>query len=509
MTTAEVKAWRMIFGLENEHGCLVESNAVNPTETIMRATSFGPNFGNEQFLENGGRLYMDAGEHPEYATPECSTIAELIAASKAGRHILGVMSQVAETRLQTPVTILRNNVSVPNYSGMNATEFVPSSPGGDPDYTRAGSSWGQHENYSVPVSLAWAVLQSRLVSHLASRIVYCGAGTIIPYVPGMPPVFRLSQREPYMAAPMAPSSMGSSFMKPMIMSREEPHASSAVFRRVQVVCGDSLMADTALALEVGVTAIALRLIMADADPDIMLDFPIPALHQWSTAGNLTERVPTTAGELTALEVQWYWYYAAVRASSLLSADEMITMRRWGSVLWRLEHDVESCAKDVDWVAKRAIFRRLAYRDESVWRAMSADLAWHNVRSDRGLWARAGLKSIGSAREAQRAVMRPPRTTRAAVRGALLRELRHRAALWDAEWSSITIRRPMVISLKLMDPGESRWSEDALLAMKELKTHSYMLPLSWRWPSPDVSKVYDINAPLPKTEAAPAMDMVFG
>src|SRR5215211_2578185 len=185
-----------VVGLEHEFGVMVEpAEAVGPLVTpggaVMRTGGFGdPVTSPGQYLENGARFYLDCGDHPEYATPECSTPLDLLAADCAGLWLMAAMAQRAESQLSARagqpvrVRVLRNNVA-PN-----------------------STTWGTHENYLVPARLSWSEIAFPLASHLASRVCFAGAGTVIPPVAHQrSDGFRLSQRAPYVGGVVASSTL--------------------------------------------------------------------------------------------------------------------------------------------------------------------------------------------------------------------------------------------------------------------------------------------------------------
>jgi proteasome accessory factor A len=443
-----------VVGLEHELGVAVEpADAVGPLVTpggaVMRTGGFGdPVTSPGQYLENGARFYLDCGDHPEYATPECSSPQELLAADCAGLALLATMAQRAEQQLSersgrpVRVRVLRNNVA-PN-----------------------STTWGTHENYLVPARLSWGEIAFPLASHLASRPCFAGSGTVIPAVPHQRPGrFRLSQRAPYVGGVMASSTLTVPVGKPMVMARDEPLADPRRFRRLQVVCGDATLAHTASLLKVGSTAVALRLIRDGAAPTVTLDDPVIALHTYSADPTLTATAPSDQGQLRATDVQRLWLEAAREheARGRLPEPEAAVLEPWDDVLSRLERDPATAADRVDWIAKRTVLERLVERDGLNWddpRVMAADLAYHDVRPDRSIYGRLAssgrMRSLVDVDAASRLRTDPPATTRAFTRGTLIRLIRRCGYHYEVNWTTCQFNVGSIrVEVQLDDPCATR------------------------------------------------------
>ncbi len=467
------------LGLEHELGLCVTGTgtplaaAATALRLFLRSAgvdTFGPP--SEQFLENGARLYIDCGEHPEYASPECSTPAELVAADAAGMRLLGDAARRTELIMREmfgplDLHVVRNNAS-------------PS-----------GLSWGTHENYLTSNSLGWDELVNGLASHLASRVAFCGAGTVLPggdLTAGAQ--FRLSQRAPYIGTLFA-STAGNQFAKPMVLTRDEPLADPRRFRRVQVVCGDANMAQTATLLKIGTTSIALRLVEAGAAPDATFDDPVGALRHFGgpdrpdphrgEVGALAARRSAGRRQLSAIDMQRCWLDAAERHHDRigLPTAEAELLGRWADVLDRLATDPDSLAGDLDWVAKRRLVDAVCDRDAvapSDPRVVALDLAYHDLHPDRSLaqrLERRGLLARVVAEDAVATLEREaPQTTRAAARGALIRALRRRGRPFGISWAQCDVdagagRENRV---ELLDPAVP-YPPAALVLLDELaRTH---------------------------------------
>ncbi|MFN0092843.1 MAG: proteasome accessory factor PafA2 family protein [Acidimicrobiales bacterium] len=459
-----------ILGLEHELGVCIEgvdaaslAPGESPAALLLRLGGVGVTcWDRNHFLENGGRLYVDCGDHPEYATPECSTIEELVAADSAGMAIVAAMAQRAEAALaaerNAPVRlrVLRNNLS-PN-----------------------GASWGAHENYLVGAELSWTRLASQSASHLASRVCCTGAGTVMAAGDHRRGEFRLSQRAPFVGTLVAASAVNTEYRKPFVLARDEPLSDPRRHRRVQVACGDSTMSQTSTALRVGATALALHLVGAGAAPAVELSDPVAALHTFAADPTLTATAATSRGRMRALDLQWQWFEAAMRRlhQEGLPRGLASVLPLWEEVLSALERDPELLADRLDWVAKRRLMRQLVERDQLAWsdvRVLGLDLAYHELHAERSLFSRlvrAGLmRTLTPAGAVERALHEPPPTTRAAARGRLIRLLRTRRIDYHAEWHYVVVRRrggedqvslpdPSVPASEQVDALAAKTEEDA-------------------------------------------------
>ncbi|MFN0091536.1 MAG: proteasome accessory factor PafA2 family protein [Acidimicrobiales bacterium] len=459
-----------VYGLEHELGL-----SITPAEALCcppgasRAAAMlalggypGLNSSAAQYLANGGRLYVDCGEHPEYATPECATPQELLAADSAGVALLDATARRAEAALaeesglDVRVRLLRNN-SAPN-----------------------GESWGAHENYLVTSELSGAELAEPLASHLASRVCVVGAGTVLAGGDQPAGRFRLSQRAPFVTCVRASSAVSAAQAKPMALCRDEPLANPQRYRRLQIACGDANMAETSTLLKIGATAICLRLVQSGAAPTLSLDDPVRALNAFSGDEELAVTVRTSRGRLRAVDLQWIWLEAAAAHHEThgLPADEAEVLTLWELVLTELEADPERLVDRLDWVAKRRLLRAVAERrglplDHPS--ALAVDLTYHDVRADRSLYG--GLVRAGKMRTvaAPDAVLRlrdaPPRTTRAALRGELVRRLAQCGLTHELNWAHWrTVGDELELSVDLSNPFAAS-TEQGRLALARLREFS--------------------------------------
>src|ERR1700757_4152469 len=285
---------RRIFGLENEYGvtCTLRGQRrLSPDEVarylFRRVVSWGRS--SNVFLENGARLYLDVGSHPEYATPECDKISDVVVHDKAGEWILAQLVTGAQARLREEG--IRGEV----YLFKNNTDSV-------------GNSYGCHENYLTERNDEFNRYTEVLIPFLVSRQIYAGAGKVLQTARGA--VFCLSQRAEHIWEGVSSATTRS---RPIINTRDEPHADAERFRRLHVIVGDSNMSETTTLLKVGATDLVLRMIEAGTVMrDLSLENPIRAIREVSHDITGRRKVRLASGrEASALEVQREYYEKAV------------------------------------------------------------------------------------------------------------------------------------------------------------------------------------------------------
>ena len=254
---------RRIFGLENEYGvtCTFKGQRrLSPDEVarylFRRVVSWGRS--SNVFLRNGARLYLDVGSHPEYATPECDDIRELVIHDKAGERILEGLLVDAERRLR------EEGIAGDVYLFKNNTDS-------------AGNSYGCHENYLVGRHGEFTRLADILIPFLVSRQIICGAGKVLQTPRGA--VYCVSQRAEHIWEGVSSATTRS---RPIINTRDEPHADAERYRRLHVIVGDSNMSETTTLLKLGATDLVLRMIEANVVMrDLTLENPIRAIREIS------------------------------------------------------------------------------------------------------------------------------------------------------------------------------------------------------------------------------------
>ena len=373
-------------------------------------------------LSNGARFYNDHA-HPEYSTPECSTLAELVAQEKAGERIL------AECARRRNVVLAESGREVRLYK--NNTDFV-------------GHSYGCHDNYLMRRDVPWERIVADVVPFLVTRQIYAGAGKLGlegEGGAGQPGVFQISQRADFFQVLCSIDTMN---RRPLVNTRDEPHADAKDFRRFHVIIGDANMNEFATALKVGTTALVLELIEKEAAPKLELANPVEALKSISRDLHWTWIVELRDGrKISAVEVQRR-YLEAAREHCERDAETDWVLAEWERVLHDLQADVWSCEDRVDWVAKAHLLSDFRISECLDWTdpwLQSLDLEYHDVSLENGLFhglAREGkTRGIVSEAEIKRAIFHPPESTRAFFRGRSVARF-HREIL-SIQWDEVVFR----------------------------------------------------------------------
>jgi proteasome accessory factor A len=431
---------RRIFGLENEYGvtCTLRGQRrLSPDEVarylFRRVVSWGRS--SNVFLENGARLYLDVGSHPEYATPECDSISDLVAHDKAGERILDALVAGAEARLR------EEGIRGVIYLFKNNTDS-------------AGNSYGCHENYLTGRRDDFAHYTEVLIPFLVSRQIYAGAGKVLQTARGA--VFCLSQRAEHIWEGVSSATTRS---RPIINTRDEPHADAERFRRLHVIVGDSNM-------KVGTTSILLRML---EDPgtilrDLTLENPIRAIREISHDLTCRRKVRLANGrEVSALQIQSEYLTRALRFrdSHGLSPQEDRALDMWEHCLKALESDPMTLARECDWVAKYQLIE--AYRERHGLnlghpRVALVDLQYHDVNRARGLYyrmaARDRVERICDDAEINNAMNEPPATTRARLRGEFIKRAKERRRDFTVDWVHLKLNDQAQRTVLLKDPFRS-------------------------------------------------------
>ena len=434
---------RRIFGLENEYGvtCMREGLPVLAPELLARylfeeavPNAKYPNV----FLENGARLYVDTGFHPEYATPECDDLLELVACDRAGERIVEDLVRRADARL--PEHGVRGRIR----AFKNNTDS-------------AGNSYGCHENYLVARGTSFPHLVEALVPFLVSRQIFTGAGKIRPGPAGAR--YCLSQRAEHISEEISGSTVSS---RPMINTRDEPHADSERYRRLHVIVGDSNMSDVATYLKVGTTALVLDMIEDGFSAlPAGLEASVAALRAISHDVSLRERVRLKDGrEYTALEIQLLYLEACeahVRRGGGSAAARAV-LARWSQVLARLAQDPLAAHREVDWAIKGTLIDRYRAKHGCSLedpRVRLLDLQYHDIGADRGLYhllARRGeVETLLGEESVERARQHPPQTTRARLRGDFVRRANLRGQEYQVDWAYVRTLGPDSETILCPDP----------------------------------------------------------
>jgi proteasome accessory factor A len=439
---------RRIFGLENEYGvtCTLRGQRrLSPDEVarylFRRVVSWGRS--SNVFLENGARLYLDVGSHPEYATPECDSISDLVAHDKAGERILEHLLLSAEQRLR------EEGIRGVIYLFKNNTDS-------------AGNSYGCHENYLTSRRDDFGHYAEVLIPFFVTRQIYAGAGKVLQTARGA--MFCISQRAEHIWEGVSSATTRS---RPIINTRDEPHADAERFRRLHVIVGDSNMSEYSTFLKVGATSILLRMLEDPAAVlrDMTLENPIRAIREISHDTSCRRRVRLANGrEASALDIQGEYLLRARRYAEQkgLNPLEEQALEMWEHCLEGIEKDPFTLDRECDWVIKHRLIERYRQRHGlslSHPRVALVDLQYHDVSRERGLFYR--LQSRGEVERTcaedaiEAAIDRPPQTTRARLRGEFIKKAKDRRRDFTVDWVHLKLNDQAQRTVLLKDPFRAR------------------------------------------------------
>ena len=387
-------------------------------------------------LTNGARFYVDHA-HPEYATPECSNARDLVIWDRAGERILEQAAQQAAARLPAGSRVL---VHKNNTDGK-------------------GAAYGTHENYLVARSISFGRLTAALLPFFVTRPVFAGAGRVgselDPRV-----AFQLTQRADFFEVEVG---LETTLKRPLMNTRDEPHADPGRYRRLHVINGDATLCEVATLLKVGTMLLVLESIEAGANPVLpTLEDPVAAFH--AVSHDLTCRRLLTFADgsrATALDVQERYLEAAAAHARRrgTSPGEEDVLTRWEAVLTTATRDPRALAGQVDWATKLQLLEAYRERHGLDWdhdRLKMVDLQYHDVRRDKGLYhrlaARGRVERLVSDAEVEAAVSTPPVDTRAWFRGECIRRFPTEvvAAGWDA--LVFDVGREALQRVPMLDPA---------------------------------------------------------
>jgi proteasome accessory factor A len=416
------------------------------------ATDCGPAAGCDAgyLLANGARFYVDCG-HPEYATPECSDPLALLRADRAGDLVLERCRSTLNSFLPIgqSVRLIKNNC----------------------DYQ--GHSYACHENYSVSTELFRSLftgrpapLLSQLVPFLVSRIVICGAGRLGSDNDRAPAHFQVSQRADFFEELVG---LQTTFRRPIVNSRDEPHCDAGRFRRLHVILSDSNMAQVPTYLKVGGMQLLLAMLADGAVlPDLTLADPLAELHNVSRDLTCRHRLTLADGRrVTSVEAQLAFAEAARRYVVAGGAPAWAPsfVDRWLDVLRRLDEEPRQLAGTLDWLIKLRLLERWRERKHLPWSAgelRELDIRYHDI--DRAasvfyqLEADGQVERLTGDREVLAAVDTPPSATRAAARAALFQQLGGRVVA--GSWGTVVWREEEGTQhcIELSDPARGEADE---------------------------------------------------
>ncbi len=378
------------------------------------------NIARNKTLINGARYYVDHA-HPEYSCPEVTNARDLVIHEKAGERIVEVSRREANTLLPDGAMMLihKNNSD------------------------RKGNSYGCHENYLMDRRTSFKRIVEHLLPFFVSRQVYCGAGKVGSENRGQPCDFQISQRADFFETEVALDTM---VKRPIINTRDEPHADRDKYRRLHVIVGDSNMSEPTIYLRNGVTALILSMVEDGAiGKDLTLRDPVRAIKDVSHDPTLRQTVSLDNGKkLTAVQIQQEYLEMALAYAAKNDLDPVTrdVLARWQSVVERLAVEPMDLSREIDWVAKKLLFESFMERKGLSWddsQVHMLDLQYHDSRPDKGLYymlERQGkVERIVSDDEINAAVHNPPPDTRAYFRGECLR--RYPGEVFGVNWDSIS------------------------------------------------------------------------
>ncbi len=439
---------RRIFGIENEYGITCTQDGqrrLSPDEVarylFRRVVSWGRS--SNVFLANGSRLYLDVGSHPEYATPECDSIYDLVVHDKAGERILeqllaSAQEQLREEGIEGDIYLFKNNTD------------------------SAGNSYGCHENYMTDRSDDMTAYTEVLIPFLISRQIYAGAGKILHT--GRGAQFCISQRAEHIWEGVSSATTRS---RPIINTRDEPHADAERFRRLHVIVGDSNMSEYANFLKVGAASLMLRMI---EDPtvvlrDMTLENPIRAIREISHDITCSRQVRLANGrEVTALQIQAEYLERAQRFATRNDLDDLEkqALVMWEHCLTGIESDPLSLDREVDWVIKHKLVE--AYRERHGLalddpRVGLLDLQYHDINRERGLFYRLQdrdmVDRICDDQDISRAMKYAPETTRAHLRGEFIRKAKEKRRDFTVDWVHLKLNDQAQRTVLCKDPFKAK------------------------------------------------------
>lgn len=428
---------RRIFGIETEYGvtCTFKGQRrLSPDEVarylFRRVVSWGRS--SNVFLANGARLYLDVGSHPEYATAECDDFMELLAQDRAGERILEGLSIEAEERL------VQEGIFGDVYLFKNNTDS-------------AGNSYGCHENFLIERATDFASLAQTFIPFLISRQILVGAGKVVQTPRGS--TYAVSQRADHIWEGVSSATTRS---RPIINTRDEPHADADLYRRLHVIVGDSNMSDSTNLLKVVSAHLVLSMIESGAVMrDLTLANPIRAIREIShdTTGSRTVKL-ANGREISAIQMQSEYFQKVsdfVAQRGIVDPITQQVMELWERSIKAVgSGDLHLIDREIDWVIKLRLIERYMRKNNMTLedaRIAQLDLAYHDIRRDRGLFyllARGGaVDTLLTPEQVETAQNIAPQTTRAKLRGDFISRAQERRRDYTVDW----------VHLKLNDQGQ--------------------------------------------------------
>ncbi|MBI3593818.1 MAG: Pup--protein ligase [Nitrospirae bacterium] len=432
-----------IFGLENEYGLIFSPNGriYLPLEKVLGYIFEGliPNsWPSNAFLQNGARFYQDTGCHPEYSTPECNSLYDLVVHDKAGERLLEACLPEAENRLK------EEGLSGDIYIFKNNTDSM-------------GNTYGCHENYLMVRDVDFWKVTEQLIPFFVTRQIFSGAGKVLK-ISGKGHYF-ISQRAQHIHEKTSSSTTSS---RSIINTRDEPHADAEKYRRLHIIVGDSNMSEYTTYLKVGITSLVLSMIEAGFGVVGMeMDDPVKAIREISRDTTLKKKVKLENGkEYSSIEIQRIYLEKAKEYldHGEASKEEEEILEKWGYILDQLEEEPRKLSREIDWVAKLCLIENYMDRKECGWedpRVALIDLQYHDIKRERGLYhlldKQGFIKRLSTDLAIDQAMLVPPQTTRAKVRGDFIKFAKEKNRSYTVDWTYLKLNGYWEETILCMDP----------------------------------------------------------
>jgi len=372
----------------------------------------------DRVMTNGARLYNDHA-HPEYATPECCRLMDLIAHDKAGERILLQCAQAYRAKTGLQAVLYKNNTD------------------------HHGSSYGCHESYLLTRRVPFESLYQTLIPFLVTRILYAGAGKVgvendstasVPY--------QLSQRADFFMEEMNVETL---YRRPIFNTRDEPHAADHDYRRVHVIAGDANLSEYAIALKTGTTALVMDLLESDWAIHLQVREPVRTIRQLSRDIDRRWVLKLENGDtMRAIDLQRIYLRAAQDRFQGRNAETDWILREWETVLNELETDPNQLSDRLDWVAKYQLLEMYRESENLSWSdpaLFTLDLEYHNIDPQEGLYYalvdQGAMECLVSEEHVLQAISHPPEDTRAFVRGLCVKRFGDKVETLN--WERIILR----------------------------------------------------------------------
>ena len=435
---------RRVFGIETEFGITFNYRGrrrLSPDDIsrylFRKVVSWGRS--SNVFLENGSRLYLDVGSHPEYATAECDLLSDVVAQDKAGELILRELVSYAQEQLeaeghQGDIYLFKNNTD------------------------SSGNSYGCHENYCIERVEDLSRFEQVFIPFLITRSIFAGAGKIVTGSHGAR--YSMTQRSEHIWDSISSATTRS---RPIINTRDEPHADPERYRRLHVIVGDSNMSEYATYLKVATASVVLAMVEDKSTVlrDLTLASPIAALREmsydlWSENGLELANGRT----MTALEIQNDILERAELFAQThdLPPDQAQAIAEWRKVLETYRENPLDLADRVDWIAKLQLVERSSVKNNlglDSPRLALLDMLYHDTDADRGLYyqlLKKGLmRRVLTDADISSATTDAPETTRARMRGAFIKKAKENRRDFTVDWVHLKLNDEMQRTVLLKDP----------------------------------------------------------